>query len=136
MPRPGRPKGIPKTGGRKKGTPNLDTAERARRSTHCPDVELNIKRVLGEYSHIAFLDPRGAFDEAGRLKPMEMWPDDFARAVAGFEFQHGQIHKIRLSSKISALDSIGKHLGMFIDRTEHAGELTIKRLIGVKTEDI
>lgn len=37
--------------------------------------------------------------------------------------------KIRLSDKIGALEKLGKHLGMFRDKVEHTGTLTLEQLV-------
>ena len=55
-------------------------------------------------------------------------PEDARRAVASMEVEElfagsgaerrqiGRLHKIRFASKIAALDSLAKHLGMFVER--------------------
>ena len=108
-------------GGRKKGTRNgLTVNKLAKLGALTGDVERDIARVKAEYSHIAFLDIRQAFDSSGQLKPIDEWPDDLARAVCGVEvIEMGddgarfRLHKIKICSKISALEHIGRHLGMF-----------------------
>ncbi len=112
-------------------------AKLAERTSITPD------RVLKEYAKLAFLDIRKAFDEDGNLKPIHSIDDDTAAAIAGLEVevkrsagepdeelegqphggalkrQHGmtaRLHKIKLSDKKGALDSIARHLGMFNDK--------------------
>lgn len=110
---------------------------------------VTIDRVIAEYAKLAFLDIRKAFDSEGSLLPIRDLDDDTAAAIAGLDVevrrvqgeaeeelegqphdgalrrQHGTIarlHKIRLSDKKGALDSLAKHLGMFIDRQEVTGK--------------
>jgi len=102
-------------------------AERSKRT------EITVDRVLLEYSRLAFLDIRKAFDERGNLKPIHELDDDTAAAIAGLEVeeQHGgagedrervgTLHKIRLSDKRAALADVAKHLRMFTERYEHSG---------------
>jgi phage terminase small subunit len=117
----GRPKGYAKTGGKKKGTPNHATAALLRKQRKVIRFEANVERVLNEYSLIAGLDIREAFSPDGCLKPIDQWPESIARSVAGIEVvEMGdlgyRLHKIKLHSKLHALDSIAKHLGMFVDK--------------------
>lgn len=81
--------------------------------------EVTIGRVLAEYGKLAFLDVRKAFNEDGTLKPIHTLDDSTAAAIAGIEFDGTSVAKIKLSDKRAALDSIAKHLGMFVDRTDH-----------------
>lgn len=37
--------------------------------------------------------------------------------------------KVRLSDKLSALEKLGKHLGMFKEKVEHSGTLTLEQLV-------
>ena len=117
MPR-GRKPGCVKTGGRKKGSVNGRVVNKL--AKHIPRVEITINRVLAEFAHIAFLDPRKAFDADGSLKPIDEWPEELARSIAAIEvIQMGdesnafRLHKIKLINKLGALDSLGKHLGLF-----------------------
>lgn len=95
---------------------------------------VTVDRVLAEYAKLAFLDIRKAFDEAGNLKPIHMMDNDTAAAIVGLDvvdnaggmeisgdgIRHipSVTKKIKLSDKKGALDSLGKYLGMFIDRSD------------------
>ena len=121
-----RPKGLPKTGGKKKGTPNGATIIKAAETFEA--VKVTVERVLAEYAHVGFLDATQAFDADGNLKRIADWPESLRRSIAGIEFEErfemqdrqrvhvGRIHKIKIANKLGALDSIAKHLGMFIER--------------------
>ncbi|KAA0970298.1 terminase small subunit [Aureimonas fodinaquatilis] len=99
-------------------------------------TELTVDRVLLELGRIGLSDIRGAFTDKGSLLPPEEWTDDFAASVAAVEVisrntnekdEDGRtviehVHKVRLWDKNSALEKIGKHLAMFIDRHEHTGK--------------
>ena len=96
--------------------------------------EVTVDRVVAEYKKIAFLDIRNAFTEDGELKAIVSVDDDTAAAIAGVEFEEvfeqdgrkrvhvGRIHKIKLSDKKGALDSLAKHLGMFTEKLELTGK--------------
>ena len=94
---------------------------------------VTVERVLQEYARLAFFDPRKVFDADGSPKSIVDLDDDTAAAVAGLEVIEiyegrgserkfvGNLKKYKISDKIGALDSIGKHLGMFIERKEVTG---------------
>lgn len=83
--------------------------------------EVSILQVLQEYAKIAFFDPRKMFDATtGALIPVAKMEADVAAALAGFEvdtkFEDGELiraSKVKLNSKVAALDSLARHLGMF-----------------------
>lgn len=50
--------------------------------------------------------------------------------------QHGGSLKIKQYDKTKALELLGRHLGMFKDKIEHSGELTLEQLlIGTQKKD-
>lgn len=108
----------------------IEKLEDLRRKRH----EVTIDRVVSEYSKLAFLDIRKAFTEDGDLKSIVTIDDDTAAAIAGVEFEEvfeqdgrkrvhvGRIHKLKLSDKKGALDSLSKFLGMFTEKLELTGK--------------
>lgn len=96
--------------------------------------EVTVDRVIQEFARLAFLDIRKAFDEEGRLKPIHELDDETAAAIAGLEVETlfegrgsereaiGRLHKVKLTDKKGALDSLARHLGMFIDKAEITGK--------------
>ncbi len=89
--------------------------------------------VINELKKIAFLDIRGAFTEQGMLKDLSDIPEDIAHAIGGIEVVElydgrgndrekiGYTKKIKLCSKVHALELLGKHLKMFTDKVELSG---------------
>lgn len=133
----GRPQGHPKTGGRKAGSKNGFKVREA--DKHIEAVKVSVARVLEEYAHIAFVDIAGAFDIQGRLLPIHQIPEPIRRALGGIEAVSyeedgdgkgsiGKLHKIKIIEKTRALDSIAKHLGMFVDKVEHSGVVSISEI--------
>ena len=129
--------------------PEIQAALTEARARLAEKTEITPERVLKEYGRIAFLDVRKTFDLDGNLIPIHELDDDTAAAIAGLEVEvkrvageadeelegqpHGgalkrqfgstaRIHKIKLSDKKGALDSIARHLGMFVDKTEVTGK--------------
>jgi phage terminase small subunit len=96
-------------------------------------AEATVERVLKELSRIGFSDLRKAFDASGRLLRPEEWDDDTAAAISSVEVvtrnigdgEVEHVHKIKVWDKNSALEKLAKHLGMFIERHEHTGDLNV-----------
>lgn len=82
---------------------------------------LTIDRILGELRRLALSDVRKLFNADGSMKPLHEMDDDTAAMVAAIDVQDivigdkqiGQIKKIKLWDKNSALDKAMKHLGLF-----------------------
>jgi phage terminase small subunit len=99
-------------------------------------AEATVERVLKELSRIGFSDLRRVFDTNGRLLRPEEWDDDTAAAVASVEVvtrsigdgEVEHVHKIKVWDKNSALEKLAKHLGMFIERVEHSGSMSLNVL--------
>lgn len=114
--------------------PYIQEAIAARRARISQKADVTTERVLKEFAKLAFLDIRKVFDADGKLKPIQEMDDETAAAIAGLEVEDlwegkgedrervGKLHKIKLSDKKAALDSIARHLGMFVDRTEVTGK--------------
>jgi len=96
-------------------------------------TEITQDRVLEEYAKLAFLNPKQFYTEEGDLIPIHELPDEVAAALTGIDVDEiytgkgkdrkkiGQTTKIKFSDKKGSLDSVAKHLGMFIDRAEVSG---------------
>ncbi len=88
---------------------------------------ITAERVLTEYARLAFLDIRKVFTAEGNLKPIHDIDDDTVAAISGLEVEDlyegkgqdrehvGRLHKIKLSDKKAALDSLAKHIGLLKD---------------------
>lgn len=109
--------------------PDIQKAITAAREKQQRRVEITADRVLEEYAKIAFFDPRKLFTADGAIKPVQYWDDDVAAVIGALDVVEigdngemiGRVKKLKLIDKKGALDSIGKHLGMFVDRTELSG---------------
>lgn len=98
--------------------------ERAQRTQITQD------RVLQEYARLGFFDPRKLFNSDGSPKGITELDDDTAAVLAGLEVvemwegrgddRHfvGYLKKYKLADKKGALDSLARHLGMFIDKSQ------------------
>jgi len=88
-------------------------------------AEVDIERVVRELSLIGFAD-LAEFVEWGpdgvRLKASDTLDAERRRAIV--EVSEGKFGvKIKLADKNSALEKLGRYLGMFIDKVEHSGKI-------------
>ena len=93
-------------------------------------------RVLLELARIGFSDLRNCLTSSGHLIDPQDWDDETAAAISSIEVvtnRSGEkdaddrpivehTHKIKLWDKNSALEKLGKHLGMYVERHEHSGK--------------
>ncbi len=98
------------------------------RSKLAEKTEVTQKRVIEEYAKPAFLDPRKFYDDDGNLIPVHQLPAEVAAALTGMDVStfvnkdNGTVTtvtKFKFADKKAALDSLGKHLGMFVDRAKY-----------------
>jgi len=97
-------------------------------------TEITQDRVLQELAKIGFSDLRRTMTQGGSLLSPQDWDDETAGAISSVEVvarpsgetdENGNreiehVHKIRAWDKLSALEKLGKHLGMF-DGNESPG---------------
>jgi phage terminase small subunit len=117
--------------------PEIQIALQAKRQEIEQSTEITIERTLKEFAKLGYYDPRKLFNDDGSPKGIHELDDDTAAAIAGLDVMEvyegtgkdrqfvGYLKKYRLADKKGALDSIGKHLGMFVDKKEIAGELKV-----------
>lgn len=96
-------------------------------------TEITADRVLQEYARIGLGDIREVVTWEGNtvtLKPSVELTDDVAAAIGEVSQGSNGDLKVKLHSKVSALDSMAKHLGMFVERhrVEHSGEIHTYKL--------
>ena len=81
------------------------------------------QRVIQEYARIAFADPRKMFNQNDELVPLTHLDDDTAAAVQSLDVESGKKAPVRVkfASKVAALDSLSKHLGIFSHSEDEEG---------------
>lgn len=111
---------------------------------------VTVDRVLKEYAKIAFTDLPGIIDYKHGKMTIEDF-DNLTPAQRGCikEFKFKTDYKIvdkspvpvnnvefKLYDKQHALDMLGKHMGMFVEKSEveHSGETTMKNVVMSKDE--
>lgn len=116
--------------------PVIQSAIQAAMAERAQRTEITQDRVLREYARIAFFDPSKLFGEDGRPLPVSEIDEDTRRAIAGLDVVTvgnndigvGEIQKFKIANKLGALDSIGKHLGMFIERQDVNVKATVEEI--------
>lgn len=104
--------------------PHIRARIQALRQEMGKQFNITRERIAQEYSRIAFFDIKKVFDDEGELIPVTKLDDDTAAAIAGIEVSNdwekdennrpvivGQLKKIKISDKRSALDSLVKLMG-------------------------
>lgn len=89
-------------------------------------TEITQDRVLLEIARLALFDPRKLFNADGSPKSIQELDDDTAAAIAGLdvvatgnaEMGVGQVMKIKIADKNSALEKLARHLGMYNDKLD------------------
>lgn len=93
------------------------------------NTEITRARVLKEIASIAFSDIRKLYNDAGGLKNIQDIDDETAKAIASLETLEefegrgddrekiGDTQKVKMLDKTKALEMLGKHLGLFNDKT-------------------
>jgi phage terminase small subunit len=100
--------------------------------------DISADRVLQELARIAYSDRRKCLESDGSLKRMQDFDDDVAACIAGFEVielfegsgdkkhAYGLLKKVKLASKLTALDLLGKHLKLFGESSQNAINIGIQ----------
>ncbi len=99
-------------------------------------TDITESRILQEVGRLAFFDPVQLFDEHGQLLSIANMSEDARRAIAALDVitdtadkkdkdssAVSYTHKIKLSSKISALEMLMKWKKMLTQKVEHEGEI-------------
>lgn len=96
-------------------------------------VQISADEILLELKRLALADVSQAFDEMGGLKPLKEIPEDVRRSISGLEVNElfegsgdqktaiGIARKVKFWDKNKALENLGKHLKLFVERQEVTG---------------
>lgn len=82
-------------------------------------LEIKADRVLMELARMAYLDP-GELAKAGVNSPADIaaLPEDVRRAISGWKWDAEGNFVVQWSPKQAALEALGRHLKLFVDRVE------------------
>lgn len=101
--------------------------------------------VLRQLMRIGFCDIRKAYDEKGNLLPIKDLPDDIALAVSGIDVEEIQgpddenpqtlrVRKLRFPDRNKALELLGKHLKLWVDKVEHSADGSFAEMLKAARE--
>jgi phage terminase small subunit len=91
-------------------------------------LNLQADDVVRELHRAATVDVAHAFDRNGALLQLHEMSEDVRRAIVSVEVDemkdsdgnvYGYTRKVKFNDKLRALELLGKHLGMFVERHEH-----------------
>jgi hypothetical protein len=97
------------------------------RSRLLAKLEVTKERVIAELARVAFFDPRELFSADGSLKPTSELDHGTAAVISGIEVRHGTT-KLRFTSKINALELLGRYLKLW-DGSGNASGDRLKEVI-------
>lgn len=103
--------------------PAIQQAVHAAQKERSERTGITADRVLEELAKIGFADIRKAVDWNGAdvsLRSSEEIDDMTAAAISEVSLTQAGV-KIKMIDKKGALDSLGRHLGLFVDRNEVSG---------------
>lgn len=107
--------------------PEIQTAIQAAMQERSQETGITAARVLKELARIAFIDSRALFTwgpDGVTLKPSSELSEDAAAAVAEVSqtiTTGGGSIKLKLHSKLPAIEMLGRHLAMWTDRKPEGG---------------
>lgn len=115
--------------------PEIAAAVKAEHEKLLAKTGITAERVLQEMGRLAFSDVSRLFTADGALKPLsQLTPEDSA-CIAGLEViiknaeagdgHTDKVHKIKVWDKSKNLEMLAKHLGLFVEKVEHSGGVTI-----------
>lgn len=90
--------------------------------------EVTVDRIVSEYVKIAFADAGDYFDWGPNgvtvKDKSELTPEQrsVVAEVSQTVTEKGGTIRVKLHDKLNALEKLGKHLGMFVDKVEHTGK--------------
>ena len=137
-------KGADVQGARVLGNVSVAAEIARRQSRVAAKAEVTVDWIIERYKRIADADIRRFYDENGNLKPIHELDDASAATLAGVEteeeYQDGavvsRVRKIKRWDPTKALDSLARHLGMFIDRQEVTHKHTLEVLVNASQEPV
>ncbi len=104
-------------------------------------VEVKSDDVLRELLRLARVDLGDAFDDKGKLKALHEMSVDVRRAISGIKVttegrgdDAEEVLEVKFWPKVQALELLGKHLGLFPNKVEHAADEALTVVINSLAE--
>jgi phage terminase small subunit len=108
---------------------------RARRTAKLEEYAEIVDRQL---LNASVLDVGRLYDDNGKPLPIHLLPEDVRRAINSVEDEtrgDTRVQRVKIVDKLKAIELLGKRAGLFTDKMEHSGRLTLEDLVtGGKAE--
>lgn len=96
------------------------------------------EKLISEFQGMAFSNIQDLCDARGRIRPPNEWPEHAARAVEAYEEKEnvdGTItRKVKLRDKVKPGHILAKHLGIFQEKVEVSGALSLEAVIAATVD--
>lgn len=114
--------------------PDIIKAIATRQEARTVKADLSAARVLEELRRLSFFDVADLFDDNGDLRALKDVPIEARAAIAGLEVARANLDrtdgkrgdewltKIKLASKVDALQMLAKHFKLLVERIEVTGD--------------
>jgi phage terminase small subunit len=101
---------------------------------HMTKLDISVERTLDMVGRLAFFDPADLFESDGSMKQIRDISPDARSVIAGMEVSDiwagegeqksiiGNLKKIKLTDRSSALDKLMRYHALYRDRVEHTGK--------------
>lgn len=100
-----------------------------RRAALSENAEVSQERIVKEFCRMGFYDPADiASQPMNGPEDIAKLPEDVRRAIVGWGWDKAGNFTLKLADKAGALVSLGRHLGMFTDKVEQTGTMTLNVL--------
>lgn len=106
--------------------PEVADAVAERRATLAAHAEVTQERIVAEFARMAFYDPAAIAGQpmAGPADIPNL-PEDVRRSIVGWGWDKAGNFTLKLADKGAALTNLGRHLGMFTDKVDVNGTMTL-----------
>lgn len=88
-----------------------------------------INKVRKDLRDLASANLADMFDSDGKLLPIQSFPDSLKRAITGIKISKDGSAEIKFVDKTKLLEMLGRSAGMFKDKVEHSGKVTLESLV-------
>lgn len=109
--------------------PDIASAIEERRAVLSEKAEVTQERIVAEFAKMAFYDPASiAGQPMSGPGDIAALPEEVRRAIVGWGWDKAGNFTLKLADKNAALTNLGRHLGMFTDKVEQTGTMTLNVL--------
>lgn len=89
-------------------------------------AQVTKERIVAEFCRMGFYDPASiAGQPMSGPEDIPNLPEDVRRSIVGWGWDKAGNFTLKLADKNAALVNLGRHLGMFTDKVETKGEMSI-----------